>query len=104
MKLEIDFAGSLIWKNINNLTHRVEGPAIIDIHGTIKYFVNNICHREDGPAIICSDGTKYYYLNNELHRKDGPAIIDPNGYRGYFLDGIGYNEWLYWKKVNSFDF
>jgi hypothetical protein len=63
----------------SKILHRENGPAVIKMNGTKKWFRNNLLHREDGPAIETPDGYKYYYRNHKRHRIDGPAIIRPNG-------------------------
>lgn len=30
----------------------------------------------EGPAVVCMDGSERFYVDGELHRMDGPAVID----------------------------
>jgi len=72
--------------------HRVDGPAIEDLHGTKKWYIYEKLHRVDGPAVEDPNGTKKWYLNGKLHREDGPAVEDPNGNNHWYLNGKSVHE------------
>lgn len=49
---------------------------MIDIIETKSYGINNLLHRLDGPAVEQSDGTKFWLQFGQLHKEDGPAALD----------------------------
>jgi hypothetical protein len=57
-------------------------------HWSIIYYnENNLTHRLDGPAVEYSKGTKFWYKNGKLHREDGPTIECGGGYKEYWYNG-----------------
>ena len=95
---------------INNLHHRVDGPAVnrefikcwkvmgknhreylpaVITDDYIAYYVNNQLHNPFGPAMIYANGTRYYYLNGKQHRMDGPAVVIPSKKEEkWYIDGM----------------
>jgi hypothetical protein len=63
------------------------GTPTINIYGEIIYRLNDLIHRLDGPAVDTQDGYKEWRIKGLLHREDGPAMIFPNGNCYYFLHG-----------------
>lgn len=84
--LKTDRAGTRRWY-VNDLLHRVDGPAVEYAMGDKEWWVNGKRHRVDGLAIEYADGRKAWYLNGELHRADGPAVEYPDGYNTWFFNG-----------------
>lgn len=56
--------GTKYW-HINDLYHRVDGPAVVDYNKTKHWFINGLRHREDGPAIEWIDGYSQWWLNGK---------------------------------------
>lgn len=54
----------ILYKNLSNQLHRVDGPAAIYKHGKYWYF-NGVLHRPDGPAIELSCGKKLWFINGK---------------------------------------
>jgi len=52
----------------------------------IEYRINNILHRIDGPARIWSDGTQVWFYKGRKHRTDGPAHHNHLS-EFYYIDG-----------------
>lgn len=72
---------------VNNVLHRVDGPAHVDLnHGYSDWYFNGQHHRTDGPAML-RNGDKYWYQYGLLHREDGPAVEQMNGTREWYLNG-----------------
>jgi|SRR5690606_25391203 len=65
------------------------------------YNSDNKIHRDDGPAYVHSNGYKSWWKNGKRHRDDGPAVEYPNVVKRYFLEDIEYDEYEYFKKINS---
>lgn len=62
----------------NGWLHRTDGPAkcmIGDTYNVQEWCIDNILHRVDGPAIINNDA-KYWYYHGKLHRDKLPAFIN----------------------------
>ena len=51
------------WLNSNGYLHKLDGPALIDEHGTKWYRVDGFLHRIDGPAIEWVNGDGQYWVN-----------------------------------------
>lgn len=51
----------------------------VDSEGSTKYYLNNQLHRVDGPAVIYVHGTEEWYINGQPHRENGPAVVIANG-------------------------
>ena len=68
---------------------------IIDEYGTKRYYLNDQLHRVDGPAIEYVDGSMEWHLNGKRHRVDGPAVEKANGTRYWYLSGcqVSRSEW-----------
>jgi hypothetical protein len=57
-------------------------------HWCITYYnENNLTHRLDGPAVEYSNGSKFWYKNGKLHREAGPAREYYNEYKEYWYNG-----------------
>lgn len=67
--------------------HRTGGPAVINIDGSMQYWVDGNRHREDGPAVILANGSLDYWVDGKRHRTDGPAVIWGNGFKQYYING-----------------
>jgi hypothetical protein len=78
--------GDQIWF-MDDLLHRIDGPAIICANGKQCWYINGIFHRVDGPAQIYPNGDMFWYINGNYHRDDGPAVVYASGYRGYYQHG-----------------
>ena len=61
----------------------------INEDGTLLWLVDNIRHRIDGPAVIYANGDQYWYANGMKHRIDGPAVIYPED-NEYFWNVNGF--------------
>jgi hypothetical protein len=72
---------------VNDIFHRIDGPAIEYANGDKIWYINGKLHRINGPAIECSRGSKYWYVNNNLHREDGPAEEFANGDKVWYING-----------------
>ena len=79
--------GTKIWKNLNGVPHREDGPAYEDSDGTKEWYINGQLHRVDGPAIEYPNGDKSWFQYGERHREDGPAIQWADGHNEYWLNG-----------------
>ena len=62
--------------------------------------INGLLHREDGPAIEYANGNKIWYINGELHREDGPAVEYARGDKEWYIEGQRYLEDEFNKKMN----
>ena len=51
------------------------------------YDMNDNTHRLDGPATIYSNGALSWSKNNGYHRLDGPATIDSEGKTKWWING-----------------
>ena len=56
---------------------------IIDILGIERHYLNDVLHRVGGPAVIFPDGRHEYRINGVMHRVDGPATVYLNGMMEY---------------------
>ena len=65
---------------------------MIDEDGNKHYFLNDILHRVDGPAVECADGDKEWYLNGSRHRVEEPAVEWADGDKSWYLNGKNYTE------------
>jgi hypothetical protein len=77
---KVDNHGNKFWM-LNNMQHRVDGPAAECANGDKQWWLNGKRHRVDGPAIEFANGDKYWYQNDILHRVDGPAVEYNSGPR-----------------------
>jgi hypothetical protein len=82
--LEIDERGHKFYY-LNDLLHRIDGPAIKYKDGTEEWYQNDKRHRLNGPAVTFASGYKYWYQYGQLHRLDGPAIETPNGGKVWYF-------------------
>jgi hypothetical protein len=92
MKTQLDQSGNYIYKRIclHYQPHSVDDlPAIIESHGTQKWYKEGKLHRDgDLPAAISSDGDQQWYKEGEIHRDgDLPAIILSNGDQEWYKEG-----------------
>ena len=98
--MTIDKYGTKEWK-LNNVHHRLNGPAVIKRNGTKLWYQNGEIHRLDGPAVISTDGTKFWYQNEELHRLEGPAIEYEDGTKEWYINNKQYSEEEFKIRVNT---
>lgn len=63
------------YRNEDGSLHRVDGPAIEWVDGSLEYWVDGIRHRLDGPAVIWSNGYEAWYKDGQLLREDGPKVL-----------------------------
>jgi hypothetical protein len=49
------------YKNEDNLSHRLDGPAREYSNGNKVWYKNGLRHREDGPAREYNSGNQYWY-------------------------------------------
>jgi len=75
----------------------------ISVHNTRFWCLNNILHRVDGPAIEWFDGEKEWCFNGETHRINGPAIERSDGSKWWYFDNVKYSEQEYWNKIKEMD-
>ena len=76
-EVEVYADGTKYWF-LNDMRHRVDGPAIEWASGTKEWYLNGKRHREDGPAVEYADGTKCWYLNDEqLTEEEHKANTNP---------------------------
>jgi len=61
----VDGYGNKCWYNEANQLHRLDGPAVDDVHGIKCWYQNGQCHRLDGPAVEYANGDKYWYIEDE---------------------------------------
>jgi hypothetical protein len=78
--------GMLFWK-VNGISHREDGPAVINAEGDKYYYLNGEYHRVDGPAIERANGHKEWFQNGKHFRKNGPAYEGVNGYKIWYTKG-----------------
>lgn len=72
---------------VDDIYHRVDGPALIDGTGEYWYYEGNL-HRGEGlPAVIKTDGTKQWHVKGKLHRIDGPAVEQLDGLKEWHIKG-----------------
>jgi hypothetical protein len=70
-------------------------------NGNKEWYLNDLLHRIDGPAIEWRNGNKEWYLYSKLHREDGPAIENFNGTKEWWLNGKEYVEKEYNLEINK---
>lgn len=66
--------------------HRTNGPALIN-NNSKQWWVNDMRHRLDGPAVEWSNGSLEWWINDLRHRLDGPAIEWGNGNLEWWING-----------------
>lgn len=59
--------------------------------GSQHWAVRGVTHREDGPAVINPDGRAEYWKRGKLHRTDGPACV-LRGREEFYLEGVEVSE------------
>jgi hypothetical protein len=77
MKTQLDQSGNYIYKRIclHYQPHSVDDfPAIIESHGTQKWYKEGKLHRDDLPAVIRSDGTQKWYKEGHEYRSAYPMM------------------------------
>lgn len=94
---KINKDGSRFWYNENGHRHRLNGPAVVYLDGTITWWQDDRLHREDGPALEYPNGIKEWFQNGKRHRLDGPAIEWAYGDNEYWVYGKYYSK-REWKK------
>jgi hypothetical protein len=62
----------------------------IDKQHNKYWYLNDLLHRVDGPAVEYACGDKLWYLHDELHRVTGPAVEWADGTHAWWLNGIRY--------------
>lgn len=83
----IDNFGNVHYYNKDDQRHRINGPAVIYVNGSERWYQHGKLHREDGPAIHRIDGDMYWYQHGKLHRNGGPAVIRLSGYKEWWEYG-----------------
>lgn len=58
--------GSRVWC-LNDVRHRLDGPAVEYPDGTREWLVDGRHHRLDGPAVEWADGTKEFWINGRRY-------------------------------------
>lgn len=53
----------------------------------ITYTYKFSYHRVNGPAMMWVHGTHMWYYHGKIHRKNDPAIIDSHGYKEWWVNG-----------------
>lgn len=86
----IQFGNLIEYRNSEDKTHNLNGPAQIYKNGTKKWYKNGELHREGGPAVEWSDGDRYWYYEGILHRCLGPAIEEKDGIKKWYYKGVEY--------------
>lgn len=76
-KMEED--GSIVYRISKGRKHRLNGPAVIEVDGTEKWYYKGHLHRVEGPAVTKADGTQEWYLEGRLQKR-----IEPNGWVSHF--------------------
>jgi len=76
-------------KLIKNMKINKDNQPVCQIgeDGTKRWTLNNLLHRLDGPAIEYTDGDKYWYFHGQFHREDGPAVEYNNGNKSWYYHG-----------------
>ena len=69
-KYQFDDGSIMYYKKNTRVRHNPYGPAYISINGYKSYRINDVYHRLDGPAIIYSSGKEEYYINYEHLSKE----------------------------------
>ncbi len=75
------------WKDADGMPHKDDGPAVLRVDGTQKWYRHGFRHREDGPAVVEPDGTQRWYQHGELHRDGGPAFVGADGTQKWYQYG-----------------
>jgi len=70
--MTINCWGTELWGLPNGDLHRTDGPAIVYLNGTKKWFINGVMHRETGPAVERHSGEKEWWINGKLIYREGP--------------------------------
>lgn len=84
----------------------------IDANGHQWWTLNNLMHREDGPAVIYVRGSTRWYWHGHIHRTNGAATYEAfSGTKSYYIMGKHYGcmyEWaeaaLKWEQPHKTDF
>ena len=90
--------GNKVWRNEQNMVHRLDGPAIERADGSKYWYQKDQLHRLDGPAVEYTDGSKIWYQNGQRHRLDGPAIERAGGLKEWYFEGKQYHAVLCFRK------
>ena len=72
---------------LDDVPHRVGGPALSSPYGDEQWRVHGLLHRANGPAVRSADGFESWWFNGKRHRVGGPAIKWPDGTVAYYVDG-----------------
>ena len=72
----------------------------------VMYYLNDLRHRLDGPAIEWVDGFKEWFNHNKRHRADGPAVEGFVGYKEfqykeYWINDKEYSEQSFNEYIQS---
>ena len=89
---EIDAYGNKVYI-LNNMYHRIGGPAIEHVGGYKAWMLFGKIHRIGGPAIERVYSQEWWQNGNQ-HRLDGPAIEFKYGddYPSWYINGVEYSE------------
>ncbi len=75
------------WKDADGMPHKDDGPAILEVDGTQKWYRHGSRHRDDGPAEITADGTQVWRQYDGIHRDGGPAVFESDGTQQWYQYG-----------------
>lgn len=63
------------------------------------WYLEDVIHRVHGPAQESADGSRFWYLHGVYHRLDGPAVMYADGTQYYYINGVEYSLSAYNKVV-----
>ena len=76
----------------------------VDGDGALRYYdASGLLHRVHGPAVKYVDGSLAWFRNGQLHRLDGPAIAYADGFRAWYIKGKSLTEAAWQKAVASME-
>jgi len=78
---------------------------LVQPNGDIQYIKDNLTHRVNGPAIITARNTQIWYYMGKRHRLDGPAVTYYDGYKEWWVDNVGVtSEFPQWAKDHDISY
>lgn len=92
--------GSLVWC-FHGQVHRTDGPAVQMADGHEEWQVHDQYHRDGGPAVTWANGTQEWFQHDKLHRVDGPAVTRLDGKDEYYVDGQPLTEEEFYRYVDQ---
>lgn len=78
----------------------INGTPKICADGVIEWRLEDILHRIDGPAVEYKNGTEEWWVNGKTHRLNGPAVSYFSGieewwiYNKKIVNPFIYKQWL----------